>query len=61
MADWYCYKDKVKMVDTQLTLRYLELTQDVPGIQCPQCGVGYLTEKVVTTIVQAAEDALEEK
>jgi hypothetical protein len=61
MGDWYCYKDKVKMVDSDLTLRYMQLTQRVPGLKCPQCGVEYLTEKVVTTTVQAAEEILEEK
>jgi hypothetical protein len=61
MADWYCHKDKVKMLDAELTLSYMQLTQRIPGLKCPECGVEYLSEKVVTTIVQAAEDALEEK
>ena len=61
MADWYCFKDKVKMQDLEVTLSYMQLIQDVPGMKCPVCGTEYLTERVVTTIVQAAEDVLEEK
>jgi hypothetical protein len=61
MADWHCFKDKVKMTDAELTLSYMQLTQHVPGLKCPICGVEYLTEHVVMTIVAAAEDALEEK
>ena len=61
MADWYCFKDKVKMRDLEVTLSYMQLIQSVPGMKCPVCGTEYLTEKVVTTIVQAAEDILEEK
>jgi len=61
MADWYCFKDKVQMLDSELILSYMQLSQRVPGLKCPKCGVEYLEEKVVMTTVQAAEDALEEK
>jgi hypothetical protein len=61
MTDWYCYKDKVKMVPTDLALKYMQLVQYVPGIMCPECYTAYLTEDVVTTVVQAAEDALDQK
>ena len=61
MTEWYCYKDKVKMVATDVTLKYMQLAQAVPGIKCPECGVAYLTEDIVMTVVKAAEDALEEK
>jgi hypothetical protein len=61
MADWYCFKDKVKMKSTEVALKYLQLVQYVPGLKCPQCGVAYLTEETVTTIVQAAQDAIDEK
>jgi hypothetical protein len=61
MADWYCFKAKVKMKDQELILSYMQLNQYVPGLKCPECGVEYLTEKIVMTIVQAAEDAIEEK
>jgi hypothetical protein len=61
MADWYCFEDKEKMVEAQLTLTYMMLTQRVPGLRCPVCGVEYLTEKFVTTVVKEAEEALESK
>jgi hypothetical protein len=61
MADWYCFKDKVKMTDAEVVLSYMQLTQGVPGLKCPVCGVEYLTERVVMTIVMAAEEALEQK
>ena len=61
MADWYCYKDKVKMKATQVSMRYMQLVQSVPGLKCPECGVAYLTEDIVMTTVRAAEELLEEK
>ena len=61
MTDWYCYKHKVKMAETDVALRYMQLIQYIPGLKCPVGGEAYLTEEVVMTIVKAAEDALEEK
>jgi hypothetical protein len=61
MGDWYCFKDKVTMVEANLTLSYMMLTRKVPGLQCPECGAGYLTEKTVTTLVKEAESILENK
>ena len=61
MGDWYCFKDKVKMVEAKLTLSYMMLSRQVPGLQCPKCGAGYLTEKIVTTLVAEAESILENK
>lgn len=49
------------MTETQVTLSYMKLRQYIPGLKCPVCGVEYLTENTVMTIVKAAEDALEEK
>ena len=61
MTEWYCHKDKVKMLPADVAMKYLQLVQTVPGLKCPQCGVAYLTEDIVMTTVKAAEDALEEK
>jgi len=61
MPDWYCFKDKEKMAEYQLTLSYMLLTQKVPGLKCPVCGVEYLTEDFVMTTVKEAESALEGK
>ncbi len=49
------------MEEKELLVRYMLLRQFVPGMKCPVCGVEYLTEEVVTTIVNEAEDALEQK
>jgi hypothetical protein len=61
MTEWYCHKDKVKMLSAEVAMKYMQLVQNVPGIKCPQCGVAYLTEDIVQTVVKAAENALEEK
>jgi hypothetical protein len=61
MEEWYCFKDKVKMIEATLTLSYMMLTRGVPGLRCPKCGAGYLTEKTVMTIVKEAEAILEDK
>jgi hypothetical protein len=61
MSDWYCFKDKVKMLDSDLILTYMRYKQHVPGMKCPECGAEYLTESVVMNIVQEAEDAIEGK
>jgi len=49
------------MVEATLTLSYMMLTRGVPGLQCPKCGAGYLTEKTVMTLVKEAEEILENK
>ncbi|NLV30061.1 MAG: hypothetical protein GXY47_02815 [Acidobacteria bacterium] len=61
MTEWYCYEDKVAMEEKELLISYMLLRQFVPGIKCPVCGREYLTEEVVSTIVNPAEDALEQK
>ena len=61
MADWYCFRDKKEMEKSELTLSYMGLSQRVPGLKCPICGVEYLMENVVMTSVKAAESALEAK
>ena len=61
MAEWYCYQDKVEMLETDVTLTYMQLTQRVPGLKCPKCGTAYLTEKTVMTTVKEAEKILENK
>ena len=58
MADWYCFKDKVKMLETDVTLSYMQLSQKIPGLKCPVCGECYLLEEIVTTTVKDAEDLI---
>lgn len=61
MAEWFCFKDKERMVETDVLLRHMQLTHYVPGLKCPVCGVEYLTEKTATTIVATLEDMIEQK
>jgi peptide subunit release factor 1 (eRF1) len=61
VADWHCFKDKVKMDEKDVLLVYLHMTQYVPGFKCPKCGVEFLSEETVMTIVAEAEDALDHK
>lgn len=58
MAEWYCYRDKVKMLETDVTLSYMQLTQKIPGLRCPVCGECYLTEDIVMNVVKEAEDMI---
>ena len=58
MNDWYCFKDKVKMQETDVKLSYMQLSQRVPGLKCPVCGECYLTEETVLTTVKDAEDMI---
>jgi hypothetical protein len=58
MADWYCYKDKVQMLETDVKLSYMQLSQRIPGLKCPVCGECYLTEEIVMTTVKEAEDLI---
>jgi len=61
MADWYCFQDKVKLEEVDVTLSYIVMNRFFKGLRCPKCGVQYLPEEVVTTDVQAAEEELESK
>ena len=55
MDDWYCYRDKVKMQETDVKLSYMRLAQWIPGLRCPVCGESYLTEEIVMNVVKEAE------
>ena len=61
MADWYCFEDKIKMEEADVTLTYVVLNRVFKGLRCPKCGVQYLPEEVVLTEVQAAEEELDSK
>jgi hypothetical protein len=62
MAKWYCYKDKVEMVDGTVKMSYLKKTVPLPGgIKCPKCGVAYLPEALVVGKVVKAEEMIEKK
>ena len=61
MAQWHCFKDKVPMVETDLIMTYLEMTNVTEGIKCPKCGAVYLLEETVVEKVNKAEEMLENK
>jgi len=45
MEQWYCFKCKEKVVENDISTSYLEITGFIQGLQCPKCGVAYLTEE----------------
>jgi len=61
MADWYCFEDKVKLEEADITLSYIVMNKFFTGLKCPKCGVQYLPEEVVLTDVAEAETLLESK
>jgi len=61
MADWYCFEDKVKMEEVDVTLSYIVVNRFFTGLRCPKCGVQYLPEETVLTEVQTAEEELDSK
>lgn len=50
MEKWHCFKDKVEVVEAQISMTYLDMTQSVKGLKCPKCGAAYLTEEVVKAV-----------
>ena len=58
---WYCFRDKVPMVEAEPILFYLNVTNIINGLRCPRCGVIYLDEETVMKKVKKAEEMLENK
>ena len=61
MEQWHCFKCKEKMVETDVEMTYLEITNPIEGIKCPKCGVAYLLEETVVDRVNQVEEMLEKK
>jgi len=61
MTDWYCFEDKVKLEETDVTLSYIVMNRFFTGLRCPKCGVQYLPEEVVMNEVAPAEEELDSK
>ena len=64
--DWYCFKDKVAMVETDVELIYLvskDYSKDFTfkGIKCPKCGAIYIPEKLAIGRLATAEGLAEGK
>jgi len=62
MEQWYCFKCKEKMEETEVTLIYhdTELPGAV-GIKCPKCGAEYLLEEFVIRELIPGEKMMEGK
>jgi hypothetical protein len=58
---WHCSKDEVPMIEAEVLLSYLNITEVINGLKCPKCGVIYLDEETVVDKVVKAEQMLEEK
>jgi predicted nucleic-acid-binding Zn-ribbon protein len=61
MEQWHCFKCKEEMIEADIVATYLEFSNMVEGIQCPKCGVAYLTEETALGAVREAEEMLESK
>ena len=61
MVDWYCFEDKLKLEEADVTLSYIVMNRFFNGFRCPKCGVQYLPEEVVMSDVAAAEEELDSK
>ena len=64
--EWYCFKDKVAMVETDVKLVYLSsdnYSRDFTfkGIKCPKCGVIYIPESMAVGRLATAESLSEGK
>ena len=66
LMDWYCFKDKVKMVDADIQLVY-QMTSKVQhtfyqkGKKCPACGLSFVLEDLVVGRIATAEKSFEGK
>ena len=60
MEQWYCYECRQKMVEGDILITYLEMSNVVKGIKCPTCGAAYLLEETAKKLAQA-EEMLETK
>ena len=61
MEEWYCFKCKEKLVEKDLNASYMDISQTIRGLQCPQCKTAYLTEKTTVEIVNYGEEEIEAK
>lgn len=48
--EWYCFKDKVKMDETKLTMTYRGYKYGVDVLRCPSCGLKFVTEDTCKSI-----------
>lgn len=56
MEEWHCFKCKEEMVEKDMSATYLEISQTVRGLQCPQCKTAYLTEETAVEVTRGEEE-----
>jgi DNA-directed RNA polymerase subunit RPC12/RpoP len=63
MEEWHCFRCKVPMEETDITMIYMD-DMEMPGafgVRCPNCGTEYLMEEFVIDEVAKGEKVLEGK
>lgn len=61
MEEWYCFKCKEKMIEGDVWMAYLEMSNFVTGLTCPKCKAAYLTEEIVIETVAKGEEQIDTK
>jgi DNA-directed RNA polymerase subunit RPC12/RpoP len=61
MTEWYCFKCKERMIETEIEMVYLEVEGTADGLICPKCGAKYITEEVAIEQIAIGEKMVEEK
>ena len=56
MEEWYCFKCKEKMEETDISMEFMEIVRFVEGIKCPKCGAAYLPEATAEVVVQGEQE-----
>jgi uncharacterized OB-fold protein len=64
--EWYCFKDKAAMAETDVKLVYLSSDDfkhnyTFKGIKCPKCGATYIPEAMAIGRLTTAEGLAEGK
>ncbi len=64
--EWYCFKDKAAMVDTDVKLKYVardNYSRDFTfkGMKCPKCGIAFIREDLAVGRLATAEGMAEGK
>ena len=61
MGQWYCFECNERMIEDDVWMTYMDITRALPGLKCPKCGTGYLTEETVVGTINPGEELLEDK
>jgi methionyl-tRNA synthetase len=61
MGQWFCFKCKERMIETEVLGMYMEVTRFINGLKCPKCGACYLPEGYAVEVVGKGEEEIEAK